>query len=148
MRCYAPTCTVLSRVMRCFSAVTGVLLCIALVQTWANDHDLQPSGFTLVSSDSTALLRISCMDGNSLFISLAVPTGNINPDALTISGAADIRWITGRQTERSVNSVYAAASRALLRVMVADAGKMTFTAGGPDFDTRALTGRQHNLPPA
>lgn len=139
----------LSRVIRYSPALSGMILFTLLFQVRADVQDPQPAGITLVSSDAHALLRINCMDGNSLFISLAVPAGSISPDILTVSGAAGTRWITGGPAGQSVNIVYAAAPRALLRRMMADhPGKLTFGRGGPYFDTRALSAWYDSVPAA
>lgn len=120
---------------------------MVLFRSGAEEQPVQTSDLTLVSSDSRSMLRISCIDGNSLFISFAVPAGKITPEILNASGAADMRWITGGPAGRPVNIVYAATPRALLRSMMADkTGKMTFTPGGAAFDTRTLTSRLSGLP--
>ncbi|WP_455865584.1 hypothetical protein [Pantoea agglomerans] len=139
----------LSRVIRYSPALSGMILFTLLFQVRADVQDPQPAGITLVSSDARALLRINCMDGNSLFISLAVPSGSISPDILTVSGAAGTRWITGGPEGQSVNIAYAAAPRALLRRMLADhPGKLTFGRRGPDFDARALAAWYDSVPAA
>ena len=139
----------LSRVIRYSPALSGMILFTLLFQVRADVQDPQPAGITLVSSDARALLRMNCMDGNSLFISLAVPSGSISPDILTVSGAAGTRWITGGPEGQSVNIAYAAAPRALLRRMLADhPGKLTFGRRGPYFDTRALSAWYDSVPAA
>lgn|GEM_PF-4246305 len=139
----------LSRVIRYSPALSGMILFTLLCQVRADVQDPQPAGIALVSSDARALLRINCMDGNSLFISLAVPAGSISPDILTVSGAAGTRWITGGPAGQAVNIAYAAAPRALLRRMLADhTGKLTFSREGTDFDARALAAWYDSVPAA
>lgn len=139
----------LSRLIIYSPALSGMILFTLLFQVRADVLDPQPAWVTLVSSDARALLRINCMDGNSLFISLAVPAGSISPDILNVSGAAGTRWITGGPAGQPVNIAYAAAPRALLRRMLSDhPGKLTFGRGGPDFDVRALAAWYDSVPAA
>lgn len=89
------------------------------------------------------------MDGNSLFISVAVPAGNITPDSITVPDTIAARWITGVPSGQSVNIVYAAAPRALLRDMLSNhSRKLTFNRREYDFGMRVLADWHHNLPAA
>lgn len=149
MNRYTGARRLMSHVIRYYPALTGVLFLTILCHARADVPGMGTTGITLVSSDSRALLRISCMDGNSLFISVAVPAGNITPDSITVPDTIAARWITGVPSGQSVNIVYAAAPRALLRDMLSNhSRKLTFNRREYDFGMRVLADWHHNLPAA
>ncbi|WP_206404863.1 hypothetical protein [Erwinia billingiae] len=75
---------------------------------------------TLVSAEAGAVLRIGCLEGNSLFISFAVPSGGFEAGRLSLSGpgGAETRWIADGQAGSRVNIAYAATPRGLVRGLI------------------------------
>ncbi|WP_397325231.1 hypothetical protein [Pantoea agglomerans] len=133
-----------------FSAVFQIRAEMSVLQV----QDTPTVSTTLKAADSPAILRVSCLGGNSLFISLAVPSGSLDAGTLRVSGPGrdDTEWIADGQSGRSVNIAYAATPRSLVRGLITRrARRLVFTVSsgiGHTFETPGLPGWLEALPAA
>ena len=110
----------------------GMVLFSIVFQIQAAINDMQvlppPLNITLVSEDARAVLRISCMGGNSLFISIAVPSGSFKAGNIGVLGAGskDTRWLTESRVGKSVNIAYAARPRSMVRGLISRQNRRLF----------------------